>query len=140
MEVTPRTSQRQTRQRQIILEELRLRHDHPTAAELHQAVRKRLPRISLGTVYRNLELLASAGQIRKLRLSGETMRYDGDLDRHYHVRCVGCGKIDDVHIPGFDIDTVRPEPIDGFEVLGHRLEFIGVCRSCRRQRGMEGTQ
>jgi Fur family ferric uptake transcriptional regulator len=132
--MTPRTSQRQTRQRQIILEELRRSHSHPTAAELHEAVRQRLPRISLGTVYRNLELLASAGRIRKLPLSGETMRYDGDLGSHYHIRCVECGKIDDVEIPALDIDSALLDSSDGYEILGHRLEFIGVCQSCRGQR------
>lgn len=73
-------------------------------------------------------------------MSGATMRYDGDLDRHYHIRCVGCGKINDVHIPGLDFDTAKPGSIDGYEVLGHRLEFIGLCKSCRKQQGLEGTQ
>lgn len=136
--MTARTSQRQTRQRLIILEELRRSREHPTAAELHEAVRKRLPRISLGTVYRNLELLASAGQIRKLPLSGKIMRYDGDLDRHYHIRCVECGKIDDVKIPDVNIDAIGFNLPGGYEVLGHRLEFVGVCASCRSRRRREG--
>lgn len=129
-----KTTQRQTRQRQIILEELRRSREHPTAAELHQAVRRRLPRISLATVYRNLELLAGAGHIRKLSLSGRTTRYDGDLDRHYHIRCIKCGKVDDVEVPAIDIDAALLDSPDGYEILGHRLEFIGVCKSCRRRR------
>ncbi len=131
--MTPRTSQRQTKQRQIILDELRHSRNHPTAAELYDAVRKRLPRISLGTVYRNLELLADAGYIHKLPLSGETMRYDGDLSRHYHIRCVECGRIDDVEIPAFDFDAAGLDHPGGYEILGHRLEFIGVCESCREK-------
>lgn len=138
--MTPRTSQRQTRQRQIILEELRRSREHPTAAELHEAVRKRLPRISLGTVYRNLELLASAGKIRKLALSGQTMRYDGDLGRHYHIRCDQCGKIDDVEIDALDIESALNGISNEYEILGHRLEFIGICKSCRRRQRSEGRQ
>jgi len=129
-----KTTQRQTKQRQIILEELRRSRKHPTAAELYESVRKRLPRISLGTVYRNLELLASAGHIRKLPLGGETMRYDGDLGRHYHIRCVECGKIDDVEIQAFDLNAAGLALPGDYEILGHRLEFIGVCKSCRGRR------
>jgi Fur family ferric uptake transcriptional regulator len=136
--MTLKTSQRQTRQRQIILEELRRSHEHPTAAELHRAVRKRLPRISLGTIYRNLELLANSGQIRKLLLGGKTMRYDSDLGRHYHIRCIGCGRIDDIHAPTLDIERAELESPEGYEILGHRLEFIGVCKDCRRRKKREG--
>ena len=65
-----------TRQRKVILEELLKQNAHPSADEIYQMVRRRMPRISLGTVYRNLEVLASMGKIQKLELSGALKRYD----------------------------------------------------------------
>ena len=126
--------QRTTRQRTIILEELHRAANHPTAAELHAMVRERLPRISLGTVYRNLELLARAGMIGKLEYAGTETRFDGKAHEHYHVRCSQCGRVDDVHEVGNGLVADRFESDNGYLVDGHRLEFIGICPDCRRER------
>lgn len=90
---------RMTRQRAVILEELRKTKSHPTADELYSIVRERLPRISLGTVYRNLDFLADSGEIRRLEAAGSTKRFDGDISWHQHVRCLRCGRIGDVMQP-----------------------------------------
>jgi Fur family transcriptional regulator, ferric uptake regulator len=87
---------RMTRQRQVILEQLREVCSHPTADEVYGMVRRRLPRISLGTVYRNLEMLVKAGLIRRLDMAGRQRRYDGNVEHHYHVRCSRCGCVGDV--------------------------------------------
>ncbi len=79
---------RMTRQRQVILEELRHMNTHPGADEIHEVVRRRLPRISLGTVYRNLDILCELGEIQKLEFGGTLKRFDGDPGAHYHIRCV----------------------------------------------------
>jgi Fur family ferric uptake transcriptional regulator len=84
-----------TRQRQIILEELRKADTHPSADEVYETVRKRLPRISLGTVYRNLEILSELGEIQKLELGGDLKRFDRKPNKHYHIRCMNCGRVDD---------------------------------------------
>lgn len=121
---------RNTRQRQVILEELRKLNNHPTAAEIYEITRRRLPKISLGTVYRNLELLWRMGKINKLKLAGSQARYESDLGRHRHIRCVDCGRVDDVHGLSFDIMNDEVEKLTSFKILGHRLEFIGVCPHC----------
>jgi Fur family ferric uptake transcriptional regulator len=116
----------------VVLKELRKLTSHPTVAELYGITRARLPKISLGTVYRNLELLAQNGIIQKLEIGGSEARFDGNPRQHYHVRCVGCKRVDDVHdLPG---DFVKGEParLSGYEVLGFHLEFVGVCPECRR--------
>ena len=128
---------RMTRQRRVILEELRHTRSHPTADELFERVRKRLPRISLGTVYRNLDLLSKCGIIQKVRAIGAQTRYDGDTTDHSHICCVQCGRLDD--IPGALPVTVQA-PVAGFadyEVLGHRVEFLGVCPPCQREAGQD---
>ena len=90
---------RMTRQRAVILEELRKTTTHPTADELYGKVRERLPRISLGTVYRNLDFLADSGEIRRLEAAGTTKRFDGNMVEHQHVRCLCCGRIGDIMTP-----------------------------------------
>ena len=131
--------QRNTRQRQVILEQLKQLKTHPTPAELYSIVRKRLPKISLGTIYRNLELLAGEKVIRKLDLGGAQSRFDADLDQHYHVRCQACNKVDDMPqtVDQQDLLKIAKQSFNGYEIFGHRLEFIGLCPPCakRNKRG-----
>jgi len=124
---------RTTEQRRVILEELSKLRTHPTANEVYEIVRKRLPRISLGTVYRNLEVLSESGMIQKLEMAGTQKRFDGIIENHYHVRCVKCGRVDDV--PGKPISSIN-EALNGstgYEILWHRLEFVGLCPRCRNK-------
>ena len=127
--------QRQTRQRRVILEELKRTDLHPTAAEIYHIVRQRIPNISLGTVYRNLELLVAAGEVRKLKVSGSRARFDGDLGDHHHVRCTLCGRIDDMKDLPVPLAEDKFESLTGYKVTGFRLEFVGICRTCRQSRG-----
>jgi Fur family transcriptional regulator, peroxide stress response regulator len=120
-----------THRRKVILDELIKDHSHPTADEIFHRVRKKLPRVSMGTVYRNLELLSKNGLIRTIE-SGSSRRYDADLHDHYHVRCVICGKIDDAPIePNPELLLQMAEATD-YDLTGHNVEFFGVCPSCKR--------
>ncbi len=122
-----------TRQRTVILEELRKSRSHPTADELYARVRRRLPRISLGTVYRNLDVLAERGIIEKLVVGGSQKRFDADTEHHHHVRCLGCGRVQDVPVGGAAaIGAALPE-VEGYEITGYRLEFLGHCHRCRKR-------
>lgn len=127
--------QRMTDQRRVILDELRGTKSHPTADELYRTVRKRLPRISLGTVYRNLDILTRAGLISKLDFGAGQSRYDADLSDHYHLRCVDCNRIVDVMgLPRLEYDYNILSQSE-FEVIGHSLEFLGICPECRSKQG-----
>jgi len=121
-----------TRQRQVILDELRKVTSHPAADAVYRMVRRRLPRISLATVYRNLEVLAEAGLIQKLESGGLPRRFDGNVELHYHVRCVRCGRMDDVHIGTLPAIENALRGACGYEILGYRLTFAGVCPKCRK--------
>ena len=125
--------QRNTRQRQVILEELEKLTSHPTAAELYEIVRRRLPKISLGTVYRNLERLSQQGRIRKLDSSGAENRFDIDLCSHYHVKCALCGKVEDAPDAPAKLEIAGIKHLSGYDILEHRLEFIGICPDCKGQ-------
>lgn len=120
---------RMTKQRMVILEELRNVTSHPTADEVYNIVRTRLPRISLGTVYRNLDLLAESGEIIKLEAAGTQKRFDGNLSPHQHVRCMHCGAIGDVHT-AISLPNIMSATADGFHIAGARIEFDGTCAEC----------
>jgi len=125
---------RMTRQRQVILEELRKVNSHPSADQVYERVRRRLRRISLGTVYRNLEILSQLGLIRKLDLGGTQRRFDGDLTTHYHIRCIKCGCVEDVPLEARTNleDAVRS--VTDYRIIGHSLEFIGLCPRCNKKK------
>ena len=122
-----------TRQRKAILQTLKAVDTHPTADEIYQMVRQQLPTVSLGTVYRNLEILCQHGLVRKLELGGSQRRYDGDINEHYHVRCIHCGRVGDVEVTAMSVvEHFHPEHRD-FEIIGHRLDFIGICSECKKE-------
>ena len=124
---------RASRQRDVVLAAVRSTMEHPTAEWVHREARRRMPRISLATVYRNLKQLAELGLIRELHSGGESVRFDGNTGRHYHIRCVGCGRINDLPM---SVDA-RLERLAGeatnYEIVGHALEVHGVCPACRKQ-------
>ncbi|HJX32284.1 MAG TPA: transcriptional repressor [Thermodesulfobacteriota bacterium] len=121
-----------TKQRQVILEELKKTASHPTADEVFLMVRQRLPRISLGTVYRNLELLSENGTIQKLDWSGRQKRYDGNFENHYHIRCLNCGRIEDVLIKPFSVVEETFRANTDYKIIGHQLEVLGLCADCKK--------
>lgn len=128
-----------TKQRRIILEELRRADFHPSADELYGKVRRRLPRVSLGTVYRNLELLSSGGVIRRIETAGGKMRFDGMAEPHCHIHCRLCGRVADIEVKTLpDLRKLISNP-GGFLVTGHWLEFTGFCLRCRENQQKQKT-
>ncbi|MFH0724793.1 MAG: transcriptional repressor [Pseudomonadota bacterium] len=121
---------RMTRQRKVILEELNKLMDHPSAEEVYDAVRKRLPRISLGTVYRNLETLSELGEITKLEFGGTIKRFDPNPEEHYHIRCSLCDRVVDAPMAQLSDIEDRLSKKTEFKIIGHRLEFYGLCPAC----------
>jgi Fe2+ or Zn2+ uptake regulation protein len=122
---------RQSRQRDVVLALVRQTMDHPTADWVFREARRRMPRISLGTVYRNLKQLAAAGLIREIHSGGQQARFDGNTGRHYHIRCLGCGRVNDLPM---SIDP-RLEQQAGramnYRILGHEVEVHGLCPLCQ---------
>jgi Fur family ferric uptake transcriptional regulator len=121
---------RMTRQRRVILDTLRANNIHPSADEVYEMVRQQLPRVSLATVYRNLEILSEIGEIQKLELSGSLKRFDGNPEKHYHIRCINCDRLDDA--PMGSLENIEDKLLGStdYQVIGHRLEFMGLCPDC----------
>lgn len=128
------TQSRMTRQRRIILEELSKACSHPTVDEIYTMVKEKLPNISLGTVYRNLDLLAENNQIIKLETAGSMRRYDANLRPHSHIRCISCGQVYDIpHIDTAKLD-LNAEHIHDFSCLQVRVEIDGLCPHCSHKK------
>jgi Fe2+ or Zn2+ uptake regulation protein len=125
-------NRRMTRQRKTILDIIRQTDCHPSADEIYEMVRKQLPRISLGTVYRNLEVLAGLGMIQKLELGGTIKRFDWDSNKHYHIRCLCCGRVDNAPIAPLNELEDELYGATVFSIIGHRLEFEGLCPDCTK--------
>ena len=125
-------SRRNTPQRNIILQSLRCTKMHPNAEEIFRTVRKQLPTISFGTVYRNLNLLKESGQILELACGKCSSRYDGEVRNHYHFFCLSCEKVFDLEWPlsaHLDRQVSRKT---GYQVNFHRINFYGQCQKCKK--------
>ncbi len=125
---------RLTEPRRIILDVVRATDAHPTAAFVYRHVRRKLPRVSLATVYRNLRMLAAEGFLAE-RADAAGMRFDGKTAPHDHFTCLACGRIFDVPARAERAVRARVAARTGFEIVNHRPEFYGRCGACRRRRG-----
>ena len=121
-----------TKQREVIIEELKGVTTHPTADQIYEMVRKRLPKISIGTVYRNLDILSKLNMIQKIEWGGTQKRFDGNIENHYHVRCKVCGKVEDLMSETIATDEIEKiySGAKGYYELTHKLELVGLCPEC----------
>jgi Fe2+ or Zn2+ uptake regulation protein len=118
-----------------VLEVVRGVESHPTAEEVHRLVRRRLPGVSLGTIYRNLRLLVGAGLLKEL--PGPYARFDANTRAHHHFMCERCGRIIDVDAalaePHARALSARLASRTGFSITHHRIELFGRCRECQKR-------
>jgi Fe2+ or Zn2+ uptake regulation protein len=121
---------RSTRQRRLVYEAIMATDTHPTAEWVYDAVRRVLPRVSLGTVYRNLQVLVGEGKLRSFTRAGRTC-YDGEVEAHDHFSCDRCGLLVDIPRTAEPLPSERRLKAKGYIVSGRVLEFRGLCRSCR---------
>lgn len=122
---------RMTKQRQAILDVLRSTTSHPTADWIYEEVRKIIPNISLGTIYRNLGILKNMGEIMELDFGSTYSRYDGNPKNHYHFCCQKCGKVFDLDLPILSSLEDEVTTMYGYKVQHHRLELYGTCLKCQ---------
>ncbi len=119
-----------SKQRESIKQFLSGRKDHPTADIVYMNVRRSFPNISLGTVYRNLTLLADIGEIARLRVGDGVDHFDYDTSPHYHFVCSQCGSVTDLDIPVIEeLTQCARQNFDG-EIEGQVTYFYGRCHNC----------
>jgi Fur family transcriptional regulator, peroxide stress response regulator len=126
-----------TPQRLAIFRRLAETDRHPSAEELYAAVRREMPTLSLATVYKTLDTLATIGLVRPVSRLGARGRWDANLAPHHHLVCTVCGKVTDVMEPRLEA-AARPAAAvaarHGFEAAGHSVEIFGRCAACRGRR------
>lgn len=126
-------TQRMTKQKKVIMDVLRSTTSHPTAEWIYTQAKKIIPDLSLGTVYRNLNLLKESNLIMELNYGSSFNRYDANPKNHYHFQCQRCGNVYDLDFP---IDAINQEKIiNGHHIYSHRLEFYGLCSICAKEQG-----
>lgn len=121
-----------TSQNRIILDYLKSVTSHPSAEEIYLAVRKRLPRISMGTVYRNLKKLKEKGEIQEIPC--EISHYDGDISSHAHFICQKCNKIFDIFDACRECSILKRKKIKVGEIKNYQIHFYGLCKKCQKKK------
>jgi Fur family peroxide stress response transcriptional regulator len=122
---------RETKQREAILRLLSNTRAHPTADWIYEEVKKEIPNISKGTIYRNLQVLQKDGAITVLNLNGTVSRFEVKQHSHYHFRCERCGQVFDLDEPVNSEVDKRVAERTGFKVSHHQTEFRGLCKDCQ---------
>ncbi len=129
---------RNSKQRQAVLTAIERHGGHLTADQIHALVRREFPRLSLGTVYRNLRVLIAQGSVRELKVGSAFSYFELAAESHYHLICRVCGHIADAEVP-FDQQLTGllqgTRQVSGFQLEDHRLDFIGVCLACQKKSG-----
>lgn len=123
---------RQTKQRQLVYDNVASRCDHPTVDMIYEAVRKKDKNISKGTVYRNLNILSDIGKINHVEVPGGD-RFDSTVFPHYHIHCVRCGKVEDVDMKYDYQSDKKIASKSGYEIKGHNIVYEGLCPKCKNK-------
>ncbi len=125
------TARKRSHQRDCIISYLISTKEHPTAETVYEHVREELPNISLGTVYRNLNLLADDGKILRFTALSGNVRFDGNPQQHYHFVCRECGRVLDLEVELNHIDKLAGADFDGI-IEGHSVIYYGICPDCKK--------
>ena len=119
-----------THQRQIVYEAVIASHGHYSPEQIYASVRKRIPSISLATVYNNLRLFVDRGLLREVSPHASTLLVDGNLKPHHHLVCSRCKSVQDIEADFIDFKRLSPHVPDGFDLARPVVEVFGLCRRC----------
>lgn len=122
---------RNTIQRSFVLEAVKELQCHVTADDVYNKIVQNHPGISRGTVYRNLHTLSDMGEIRKVEMPGGADRYDHQCHKHYHAKCIKCGRVFDVDMEFITGLEKSIKDTHGFEFTDHDIIFKGICLECK---------
>jgi Fur family ferric uptake transcriptional regulator len=125
---------RLTPQRRAILRIIREHEGHLSADEIYDLARREVPRLSLSTVYRTLDLLKELDLVSELQLAGDHSRYEAQSQEHQHLVCLSCGKVVEFQCAHCTAVHQRLASEHGFSITGGRVEIFGYCEECARAR------
>ncbi len=131
---------RKSRQRERIYTLIAASNTHPTAQAIYDTLRRDMPTLSLGNVYRNLKILIEEEQITKRDFGDNIEHFDAITGIHYHFICEQCGNVDDFGMPIQSIITKHAQKISEHIIKGHNIEFFGTCKKCVRSKNKISKQ
>lgn len=123
-----------THQRQVVYEAVVAAHGHYSPEDIYAAVRRRIPAISLATVYNNLRLFVERGLLREVSPHASTLLVDGNLEPHHHLVCSRCKSVQDIDADFIDFKRLSPHVPQGFDLTHPVVEVFGLCRRCRAKK------
>ena len=124
-----------TPQRLVIAKILSRSKGHPSVEEIHSQIKKAYPSMSLATVYRNILLIKSFGEVLELGFPDGSNRYDGNKPYpHPHVICIKCKKIVDPELDSLEDMKKKVSAQTNFQIIDHRLDFFGICSNCMAEK------
>jgi|WetSurMetagenome_2_1015567.scaffolds.fasta_scaffold63298_2 Fur family transcriptional regulator, peroxide stress response regulator len=130
---------KRSRQRERILGVLKSTNSHPSADWLYHQLKKDMPRLSLGTVYRNLNTLIAQGFVQRLPIEDGIDRFEATIEPHYHLVCEQCGSVTDFSMPHPIGINVQAEKLSNFKIKRHRIDFYGLCSKCQQPSSKGGS-
>jgi len=125
-----------THQRQVVYEAVIASHGHFSPEDIYDAVRRRIPSISLATVYNNLRLFIACGLLREVTPHASTLRVDGNLEPHHHLVCSRCKSVQDIEGAFIDFNRLSRQLPDGFDLTQPLIEVFGLCRRCSAKKSL----
>lgn len=124
---------KRSRQREQIYKLLQNTDKHPTANWIYDKLKPKFPNLSMGTVYRNINILLDQELIQKIEAGSSFDRYDANTESHYHFLCRKCEAVDDIPVEIFETLNKEVTQSTGYKVENHRLDFYGICPECAQQ-------
>ena len=128
-----KTSRRKSAQREVIYKAIKSSSAHPTAAELYAGLKKHIPSLSLGNLYRNIKILIEEGRIKASEFRDGFEHYDAVTAPHYHFVCDCCGKISDLDIPVQEHVLEYAKKKTGIKLTGYTIQYFGICGKCLKK-------
>lgn len=125
---------RKSIQRERIYEFIRSRMDHPTARSVYEALKKEMPSISLGNVYRNINILVEEGRVTRREFNDGIEHYDAIPGLHYHFICDTCKTVTDFPMQPLDIIMKKARGVSRHSISGHTIQFHGTCDKCMKRK------
>ena len=125
---------RKSKQRERIYEFIQSRMDHPTAQTVYETLKKEIPSLSLGNVYRNIKILVEEGRVTRREFGDGIEHYDAIPGLHYHFICDTCKTVTDFPMPIQDMITKKAKDMTKHSISGHTVQFFGTCDKCRKRK------
>lgn len=122
-----------THQRHVVYDAVVASPGHRSPEQIYSAVRKRIPHISLATVYNNLRLFVEHGLLKEVTPHASTLRVDGNISPHHHLVCSRCKEVQDIEGDFIDFKRLSPQVPDGFDLTQPVVEIFGLCPRCRKK-------